>query len=188
MLSSVIRACHRLVMGVAGPFLIAASAILLFNGFSSSGEELLPPPPAGSDFSCGIAEVLDGDTVDLRCPDGRVRLRLYGIDAPERSQSPWGQGATEHLQSLLRGPEFDIRVVDTDIYNRAVGIILDQGVDVGLRMVVDGWASVRTRYVRDVDYREARSNARRHALGIWSEPGLQQRPWEWRRVNPRNQG
>lgn len=185
MLSTLLRACHRLVIGVAGPFLIAASAILLFNGFSSSNEEL-PPPPAGSDLSCGIAEVLDGDTVDLKCPEGRVRLRLWGIDAPERDQSPWGQGATKHLQSLLRGAEFDIRVVDTDIYNRAVGIIFDRGVDVGLRMVGNGWASVRTRYVRDVDYREARSSARRRALGIWSAPGLQQRPWEWRRLNPRN--
>jgi endonuclease YncB( thermonuclease family) len=126
--------------------------------------------------------------VDLACSDGRVRLRLWGIDAPERGQSPWGEKATDHLQSLLRGSEFQIRVLDTDIYNRAVGVILDAGADVGLRMVSDGWAAVRTRYVKDARYRNARSDARRRGIGIWSAPGLQQKPWEWRRLNPRTVG
>ena len=144
-----------------------------------------PPPSPGTEIACGVDAVLDGDTVDLSCPDGRLRLRLWGIDAPERHQSPWGQRATDHLKSLVGDAKLAVRVVETDVYNRAVGFVVDDGEDVGLRMVVDGLATVRTRYVRDQEYRDARTQARHKKLGIWSRPGLHQRPWEWRRLNPR---
>jgi endonuclease YncB( thermonuclease family) len=56
--------------------------------------------------------------------------------------------------------------------------------DAGLKLVREGFVSVRTRYVTDGDYRAARTEASRERRGIWSQPGAQQRPWEWRRLNP----
>ena len=89
-----------------------------------------------------------------------------------------------HLETLLKNREVEILVVDLDKYGRVVARLLQGDLDVGLRMVRDGQATVRTRYVQDQQYRETRLQARSRGAGIWSRPGSHQRPWEWRRLNP----
>ena len=52
------------------------------------------------EYNGWVARVVDGDTFDVAGPDGNVRVRLCGIDAPERGQF----GAlisTQHLRDLI---------------------------------------------------------------------------------------
>ncbi len=67
----------------------------------------LPPPPLeGSVIEGAAARVIDGDTFDLiSVTDGqpqRVRIRLFGIDAPERGKDG-SQAASDWLSLMLAG-------------------------------------------------------------------------------------
>src|SRR5205823_4097629 len=43
-------------------------------------------PADHDEVLAGIAHAVDGDTLDLRTPSGRIRIRLFGMDAPEGKQ------------------------------------------------------------------------------------------------------
>ncbi|MFO6464002.1 thermonuclease family protein [Jannaschia sp. KMU-145] len=57
----------------------------------------LPHPIAGRELR-GRVRVIDGDTIIM----GRVRLRLWGIDAPELDE-PWGQEAKLAMIDICKG-------------------------------------------------------------------------------------
>lgn len=87
------------------------------------------------------AIAIDGDTLRI----GDERIRLFGIDAPERSD-PGGPAATSALQRLL-----DLGVtceaVDTDRYGRTVAMCFTpDGGDVSCAMVAMGHARDWPRY------------------------------------------
>ncbi len=71
-----------------------------------------------------IIEVLDGDTVTvLSNGTSTHRIRLLGIDAPERGQ-PHGDLAREHLRRLVRGKAVRVEWERMDDYGRIVGVLL----------------------------------------------------------------
>ncbi len=141
---------------------------------------------AGADEVCTVSAVGDGDSVTADCPSGEVRVRVWGIDAPEMGQAPWGERAKRALQARIPRT-VRLEVLDVDPYERSVARIWDGERDVGLSMVDDGMAIVYRRFNDDDRYAQAESGARKRRLGIWAEPGDQQRPAAWRRVNPRGE-
>lgn len=149
-------------------------------------EPELPLPKPGSDLRCTPRKVADGDTVTVSCDGGRLTVRVWGIDAPESGQKPWGQASKTHLQRLLpaAGP-VAVQVVDTDRYGRAVARLFADNEDLGLAMVAAGRAVVYEQYNDSASYRAAEADARRAGRGVWSEPGDQQDPAAWRKVNAR---
>lgn len=123
-----------------------------------------PVPP-------GPVKVLDGDTFDI----GNIRIRLHGIDAPERKQvcySPSGQGwacgawSQAHLQRLLRGARLDCTALDTDRYGRVLARCTVDGADLAARMVEDGAAIAYVKY--STAYAPQEKAARAAARGIWA--------------------
>ncbi len=146
----------------------------------------MPAPNPGTDLACAVGNVADGDTITASCPQGRLRVRVWGIDAPETGQRPWGDQSTRHLQTLLnQSREVQIQVVDTDRYGRTVARLFIGEQDLGLQMVRDGQAVVYEQFNNSQGYRRAQAEARSESLGIWSEPGDHQDPGAWRRVNAR---
>jgi endonuclease YncB( thermonuclease family) len=135
---------------------------------------------------CRLKRVADGDSVDLNCAGETIRVRLHCIDAPELGQRPWGDQAKAYLQSLLPR-DLVLRPVEKDRYGRTVGelLALDDGRNLNLAMVMAGQAAVYARYCDIPEYATSEQQARGYRIGIWSKPGLQQRPWQWRRKNPR---
>jgi endonuclease YncB( thermonuclease family) len=184
-LTRIARRSWRLVSGPVGPFAVATAVVLAFA--LGQPERLMLPyrPEVGAHFACKLLRVLDGDTLDLDCPGGWTRVRLWGMDAPEQGQQPWGRQARQTLVALLQQPQVRLRVRDRDRYDRTVAQVFSPAGDVGLAMLRAGAASLRTRYVRDPVYRQAVAEARSGRLGIWSVPGWHQQPWVWRRYNPR---
>lgn len=57
-----------------------------------------------------------------------------------------------------------------------------EGQSLNLALVQTGQAAVYRRYCPAAHYRAAKQQARGVVVGIWSQEGLQQRPWEWRRL------
>lgn len=98
-------------------------------------------------FQSSAVRVVDGDTISV----GEVRIRLHGIDAPERSQTctqqgrgevPCGQFARAHLEGLIRAsPSLSCTSIDRDRYGRPVSrCVRSDGVDINAAMVRQGWA------------------------------------------------
>jgi len=89
-----------------------------------------------------VVDVIDGDTVDVT---GGERVRLIGIDAPERGECGFGE-ATAALRSLVEGKV--VRLVpgardDRDRYGRLLRYVEVDGLDANLEMIRRGLATAR---------------------------------------------
>ena len=83
-----------------------------------------------------VDRVVDGDTIVLM---DKTRVRLHGIDTPERDQ-PYGKQATRALDGLIKTKVF-VEEKDTDRYGRLVGVLYTpEGLNVNLAMVGSGHA------------------------------------------------
>lgn len=128
----------------------------------------------------GRATIIDGDTLDV----AGVRVRLWGIDAPESRQSclrveiayPCGQLATQHLGALIAGREVTCAPRTRDRYGRMVALCRVANLDLGAAMVRDGWALAYVRYA--ADYAGVEEEAKAAGRGLWQ--GTFTTPWKWR--------
>ena len=100
----------------------------------------------------GRIRVVDADTIDV----GGVRVRLHGIDAPERDQTcrkdglRWACGAwaEDQVRRAYEGKRASCRAVDRDRYGRTVARCTVRGKDMGAEIVRSGWATAFLRYSR----------------------------------------
>ena len=129
----------------------------------------------------GTAQVSDGDTLRV----GESRIRLFGIDAPEKGQrcGDWacGAAATRRLSELVGSARIRCTPRDRDRYGRVVATCSAGEVDLGGQLVSEGLARAYTRY--GDDYAEVEAQARTERLGLWRGPA--QAPWDYRAVERR---
>ena len=138
-----------------------------------------------TEFSARVIRVVDGDSVNvLRLPEKEeLKLRLYGIDAPEWKQA-YGKESKDALKVLL-GPkrEVSVKVLDKDRYGRLIcELHLDnKDISVNKWMVSKGNAWHYVKYAPDdINLQQAEKNARKNKLGLWSlETPIP--PWEFRK-------
>lgn len=136
-------------------------------------------------FEGRVVAVLDGDTVDVLVAGQRQRVRLAGIDTPERGQ-PWAERSKQALSRRVFGKDVRVNEVDVDRYGRTVGELYADGVCVGCELVREGHAWVYRRFSHDPVLLELEAEARAARRGLWGLPEAQRvPPWEWRREHPR---
>ena len=158
---------RRLLPAVLVCALTLAAAILA----SSSS-----PAGAGSfTYRGSVTHVIDGDTVGVRLRSGRLeRIRLIGIDTPERGECFFGH-ATARARQLSLGKAVVLRgdasQATRDRYGRLLAYVwLPGGRDLGLQLISGGFARVyvyRSPFERLPVYRDAELRARRGSLGLW---------------------
>ncbi len=124
-----------------------------------------------------VKRIIDGDTV-VTTRFGKIRL--YGMDAPEKRQ-PLGPAATEHLRTLIGDERVEcIRIGSYKTYNRRVCILVtESGVSLNREMVRAGYAYDEPRYSKGF-YKRSEAEARRENLGVWNDPNSV-KPWVFRR-------
>ncbi|KAB2936532.1 MAG: thermonuclease family protein [Candidatus Contendobacter sp.] len=170
------------------PWLIGGLAVAVV-AISYFLHEPKAPPSAtakGAELVCTVKSVYDGDTLTASCPAGEVKVRVFGIDAPEMKQEPWGDRSREAFRGLLpRRDPVRLRVIDQDRYGRVVAQVFAGERDTGLEMVRQGRAVMYEQYNDSPAYRQAQAEAQQARRGIWEKPGGQQDPATWRRLNPR---
>lgn len=151
----------------------------------SGGTSAPAPTEVGQRFDCKVLSVQDGDTMSVNCAGQKRKIRVWGIDAPEMKQKPWGEQARKVMASLANNQQVQIEVEAVDQYDRSVSRVYRSGNDLGLELVSQGKAIVYAQFNDRSDYKNAQQSAKSAGLGVWSEPGAQQNPSSWRKLNPR---
>lgn len=127
-----------------------------------------------------VTRVVDGDTLIVQLSSGPIRVRLYGIDAPEHNQ-PGGREATAVLTSLVSGERVELEPINQDRYSRMVARVLRGQFDVNAEMIRRGDAWVYRHYLRREDrgWCSLESDARKAHRGLWAvrDPVP---PWDFR--------
>ena len=131
-----------------------------------------------SDSAAGVGpvtRVVDGDTFVVDLAGGEEKVRVLGIDTPERDECGYAE-ASAAATRLLRGATVTLNADptqdDRDRYGRLVrSVQLPDGSDLGHHLVADGFAREYTYdkpYTRQADYRAAQSDAAGAGRGLWA--------------------
>ncbi|EPG5713472.1 thermonuclease family protein, partial [Klebsiella aerogenes] len=110
------------------------------------------------------------------------RIRLEGIDAPEKSQ-PYGQRSRQMLTMLTANKWVNVKSHGSDRYGRILGEVYSPD-SINEKMVTTGmaWAYRYHGKPTNEKYVTLENKARSEKKGIWSDPKAVE-PWKWRRAN-----
>lgn len=132
-----------------------------------------------------VVRVADGDTITVLDANlQQHKIRLAGIDAPERRQA-FGQRSREFLASMVAAQQVDVETEKTDKYGRSVGKVILEGRDVNLAVVAAGLAWHYKEYESEQTpsdrmlYASDEQEARRFRRGLWVD-NAPEAPWDWR--------
>lgn len=136
---------------------------------------------AGNTVPVKVVGVADGDTITVVMDGKQTKIRLYGIDAPEKAQ-PYGQVATESMKRLATGHAVTVQAFERDKYGRTIGMVFADGVNVNETMVKSGNAWVYQQYCTEAfcaQWQTSEQEAKAARLGLWKDASPVA-PWEWR--------
>lgn len=152
------------------------------------------PAPALDANEYRLSHASDGDSFELvDARNRKLRVRLYGIDAPESKQA-YGGRSRSHLMKLMRGQKLLVRTMYKDNYQRSVAIVYlsrngkadelsinQQQVQAGMAWVYDYFCT------SDIcnTWKLEEAMAQKQRLGLWQDSNPMP-PWQWRKGNPRN--
>ena len=134
-----------------------------------------------------VAQVTDGDTiVVLDADNAQHKIRLTGIDAPERKQA-FGTKSKEHLSESVAGKFVVVEYEKRDYYKRILGKVLLNNQDMNLEQIKAGLAWHYKKYQKEqipTDrelYSKSEIEAREAKRGLWHDPEPVP-PWEYRKM------
>ncbi len=140
-----------------------------------------------ADYIGDVIKIADGDSVTiLDFHKVQHKVRLVGIDAPERKQ-PFGKRSKQSLSNLVYRKMVTVKSNKRDQYGRELGKILINGVDVNLEQIRRGMAWHYKGYKYDLSvsdrrtYAEAERKARMMRYGLWIDSAPLP-PWIWRKL------
>ena len=129
-----------------------------------------------------VVGISDGDTITVLHDGKGVKIRLYGIDTPEKRQA-FGKRAKQFTSSMVYGKTVEVETKDTDRYGRSVALIYVDGQSLNEALVKNGFAWVYRKYCKEAfceDWLNLEIVARYGKIGLWSEPDPIP-PWNFRR-------
>lgn len=149
--------------------------------FLAAGTLLLGLSAQAEEFTGKVVGVSDGDTIKVLRAGKQVRVRLAGIDCPEKRQA-FGKRAKRFTSDLVFAKEVTVKVMDIDRYKRIVGeVILEDGTNLNQALVRAGLAWWYQRYAPgDRELERLEKSARENKRGLWADPHPVP-PWEFRK-------
>ena len=120
------------------------------------------------DFSGLVVGVSDGDTITVMHDGHGEKIRLYGIDTPEKGQA-FGNKAKQFVSAMAYGKEVKVEVRDRDRYGRTVAdVILPDGRNLNIEIVKAGFAWWFRKYAPKDSVLEGLESEERHTKrGLW---------------------
>lgn len=129
-----------------------------------------------------VRSVTDGDTLKVAVDHQIIKVRLYGIDAPEKNQN-YGRQATHFASVTALGQRATVQVLNIDKYGRMVGIVTIDGTSLNESLLKAGCAWIYPRYCKEdfcETWKEYESQAQANKNGLWADDDVMP-PWEYRR-------
>lgn len=131
-----------------------------------------------------VVSVKDGDTIEMMISGKPVRIRLFGVDAPEKGQ-PFGDKARQYCAELCFGKMVRMEKQSKDQYGRIVAeVYLPDGSSLNLRLVAAGYAWHYTQFSKSAQLAQAQQKAKLEKKGLWADPHPTA-PWNWRKQHRR---
>ena len=165
--------------------LILSSFIIIFLFIFSSAK--------ADTFLSGFPLIIDADTIKI----GNDKIRLFGIDAPEKKQFckkpyinlfifsfeekyPCGEVSINSLKEFVKEAIVSCKVEEEkDFFKRYLGTCFKNGENINSWLVKNGYAVAFTRYSKI--YLDEELYAKNNKIGLWQ--GTFEKPWEWRKKN-----
>lgn len=173
------------------PKIHAILTVLLFTALTgcTSVQRYLSPSSTQQSESWLVTRISDGDTLVVERNGQEQKLRLCGVDAPEKDQ-PLGDEARRLLQDLIpESDQVEVVPIEEDRYGRTVAEVFAVNVDGGGEISIQeellkaGLVWVYPRYVDGCPngeiFKRAEAIARGQRRGVWS--GQHTPPWEYRK-------
>ena len=144
-------------------------------------------PQFNKKFS-GNTFALDGDSLKV----GGKQVRLFGLDAPEYSQTCFneknkeyacGQVSRNFLTNLAGGKQVECLYAEKDKYDRYLGKCSVDGISINQELVKNGMAIIYNFTESDEKMDELEAAAKKQKLGVWR--GTFQKPKDYRKEHPR---
>ena len=130
-----------------------------------------------------VIKVIDGDTYDLLLKDKTIiRVRMDGIDAPERGMS-YSKKATQYLGELCKNQTVRIVKNNIDRYGRTISYsYLKDGRELSREMLKAGYAWHYKEYNSDPVFAALEEEARQAKRGLWKDKNPMV-PWNIRKLH-----
>ena len=126
-----------------------------------------------------VVKIVDGDTYDVILDGIQTRIRMEGIDTPERGMDYY-KVAKEYLGKLCLNQYVRVVGAKKDRYGRLLAkSYLKDGRELGEEMVRAGMAWHYTKYSSDPTLAKLERQARASGIGLWSLANPIP-PWEFR--------
>lgn len=127
-----------------------------------------------------VVRVIDGDTIDIMADGETRRVRMIGIDTPEKNHPSkpvecFAKEASEHLSQLISGKSVSVETDNSqdskDKYNRYLYYIFLNEQNINQQMISDGYAyeyTYNTPYKYQNDFKKSQATASEGDKGLWS--------------------
>ena len=132
-------------------------------------------------FTGKVVGISDGDTISVLREGKAVKVRLHGVDTPEKAQA-FGTQARKLTGDLVFQQTVTVVIRDTDRYGRLVGeVLLPDGRSLNQELVKAGMAWWYRQYApNDTTLAQLEAEARTAKRGLWADAHPVP-PWEWRK-------
>jgi micrococcal nuclease len=132
--------------------------------------------------TCQVTKIIDGDTIRVDCGGVSDRIRLCGIDSPEKKQA-YSKEAKALIVQLLKGGTVEMVEVERDHYQRMVAEVYVGKTFVNVELVKAGLAYEYKKYSKrcphKIELTQAEEIAQRAKVGVWDGNSYQM-PWDFR--------
>ena len=135
--------------------------------------------PSFCQLSGKVVAISDGDTFTLLpASKKQVKVRLYGIDCPERKQD-FGSVSKKFLSDLIFNKTVNVKEINIDRYGRTIGLVHIGSINVNEKLLSEGLAWHYLKYDKSKKWDMLEEKARRKKIGLWANPKAIA-PWVYR--------
>lgn len=134
-----------------------------------------------ADFAGKVIAVPDGDTLLVLRGGKPVKVRLAGIDAPEKAQ-PYGVASQQSLAELVMDKQIGVVSRAVDDYGRLVATVSIGEINVNHEQVRRGMAWEYSRSHNNREVLALQRDAQQAGRGLWADEAVE--PAQWRKQHP----
>ena len=126
-----------------------------------------------------VVSIADGDTFRMLVGKQQVRVRLHGVDCPEKAQD-FSIAAKDLLSKLIFNKTVTVTKKDVDQYGRIIAIVNVGSINVNEELLRKGLAWHYTYYDKNPTWKVLEAQAKAKKIGLWSKSSPIA-PWTFRK-------